>query len=99
MEASFSAKGYSPDPGKIQGISDMPAPQTKQELQSFSRCGQLPADIHATSESSHMEPLMSPTEKGEHLRMGPKCEWQFPENQRFARKFITWTVAWYFEQK
>ena len=31
----FSAKGYSPDPGKIQGITDMPAPQTKQELQSF----------------------------------------------------------------
>ena len=31
----FSAKGYSPDPGKIQGISDIPAPQTKQELQSF----------------------------------------------------------------
>ena len=31
----FSAKGYSPDPGKIQGISDMPAPQTRQELQSF----------------------------------------------------------------
>ena len=31
----FSAKGYSPDPGKTQGISDMPTPQTKQELQSF----------------------------------------------------------------
>ena len=31
----FSAKGYSPDPGKIQGITDMPAPQTKQQLQSF----------------------------------------------------------------
>ena len=31
----FSAKGYSPDPGKIQGITNMPAPQTKQELQSF----------------------------------------------------------------
>ena len=31
----FSAKGYLPEPGKIQGISDMPAPQTKQELQSF----------------------------------------------------------------
>ena len=28
----FSAKGYLPDPGKIQGISNMPAPQTKQEL-------------------------------------------------------------------
>ena len=31
----FSAKGYSLDPGKIQGITNMPAPQTKQELQSF----------------------------------------------------------------
>ena len=31
----FSAKGYLPHPGKIQGISNMPAPQTKQELQSF----------------------------------------------------------------
>ena len=31
----FSAKGYLPDPGKIQGISNMPAPQTKQELQGF----------------------------------------------------------------
>ena len=31
----FSAKGYSLDPCKIQGITDMPAPQTKQQLQSF----------------------------------------------------------------
>ena len=31
----FSAKGYLPDPCKIQGITDMPACQTKQELQSF----------------------------------------------------------------
>ena len=31
----FSARGYPPDPGKIQGITDMSAPQTKQELQSF----------------------------------------------------------------
>ena len=43
----FSAKGYLPDPGKIQGITDMPAPQIKQELV-LSRCGQLPADIRAT---------------------------------------------------
>ena len=35
FDGVFSAKGYSPDPGKIQGISNMPAPQTKQELQSF----------------------------------------------------------------
>ena len=31
----FSAEGYSPDPEKIQGISEMTPPQTKQELQSF----------------------------------------------------------------
>ena len=31
----FSAEGYSPDPEKIQGISEMTPPQIKQELQSF----------------------------------------------------------------
>ena len=31
----FSANGYSPDPEKIQGITEMTAPQTKQGLQSF----------------------------------------------------------------
>ena len=31
----FSTEGYSPDPEKIQGISEMTPPQMKQELQSF----------------------------------------------------------------
>ena len=31
----FSAEGYSPDPEKIQGISEMTPPQMKHELQSF----------------------------------------------------------------
>ena len=31
----FSANGYSPDPDKSQGITEMTTPQTKQELQSF----------------------------------------------------------------
>ena len=31
----FSASGYSPDPEKIQGITEMTPPQMKQELQSF----------------------------------------------------------------
>ena len=31
----FYPEGYSPDPEKIQGISEMTPPQTKQELQSF----------------------------------------------------------------
>ena len=33
--AVFLAKGYSPDPAKIQGITEMTPPQMKQELQSF----------------------------------------------------------------
>ena len=69
----FSAKGYSSDPGEIQGINDMPVPQTKQELQSFSRCHELPADICATSESPNRT-TQSPAEEGEHLCMGRKCE-------------------------
>ena len=35
---------------------------------------------------------MSPTEKGEHIHLGPKCEQQFPENKRFAQKLITQTI-------
>ena len=31
----FLAQGYSPDLEKVQGITEMPPPQTKQELQSF----------------------------------------------------------------
>ena len=31
----FSTVGYSPDPEKIKGITEMTPPQTKQELQSF----------------------------------------------------------------
>ena len=69
----FSAKGYSPDPGKIQGISDMPTPPNKARITVFSRCSQLPADIHAASESPHGT-AQSPVEKREYLHMGPKCE-------------------------
>ena len=65
----------------------MPAPQTKQELQSFLGAVQLPADIRATPESSYRT-AQSPAEKGEHIHMGPKCEQQLPENQRFVGKYI-----------
>ena len=84
----FSAKGYSPDPGKIQGISDMPAPQTKQELQSFLGAVNY-LQTFVPHLSHHMEPLKVLLKKREYLRMGPKCKWQFPENKRFARKFIS----------
>ena len=52
----FSAKGYSLDPGKIQGITDMPAPQTKQELQSFLGAVNY-LQTFVPHLSHHMEPL------------------------------------------
>ena len=44
----FSTQGYLPDTGKIQGIIEMSAPQTKQELVIF-RCSKLPEDICSPS--------------------------------------------------
>ena len=49
----FSAEGYSPDPEKIQGISKMTPPQTKQELQSFVGSSELSADIRSPSQLEH----------------------------------------------
>ena len=69
----FSAKGYSPDPGKIQGISDMPASHTKQELQSFLGAVNY-LQTFVPHLSHHTELLRVLLEKGEHLCMGPKCK-------------------------
>ena len=52
----FSANGYSPDPEKIQGITEMTPPQMKQELQSFLGA----VNYHQTfipHLSNHTEPL------------------------------------------
>ena len=45
----FSTEGYSPDPEKIQGISEMTPPQTKQELV-IPWCSELSADLHPSSQ-------------------------------------------------
>ena len=48
----FSAEGYSPDPEKIQGISEMTPPQTKQELV-IPWCSELTAEFHPSSQLKH----------------------------------------------
>ena len=45
----FSVKGYLPDPGKIQGINWHASTPNQTGITVRSRCGQLPADICATS--------------------------------------------------
>ena len=50
----FSVKGYSPDPGKIQGITEMtPPPQNQTRATVIPGSSELPASIHSPSESSH----------------------------------------------
>ena len=39
-------KGVMPDPKKVEAIKKMQAPQTKQELQSFFRYGELSSSVH-----------------------------------------------------
>ena len=54
----FSAEGYSPDPEKIQGISEMTPPQMKQELQSFLGAVNYPQTF-VPHLSSNTEPLQA----------------------------------------
>ena len=51
--AEYSAQGMHPDPKKVQGITEMTAPTDKQQLQIFSRYGQLHGDIHSKPLTSH----------------------------------------------
>ena len=91
LVAFFSAKGYSPDPGKIQGISNMPAPQTKQELQSF--LGAMNYLQTFMRHLSHHTELLRVLLKKENTFAWDQNVNKFPENQRFAQKFITWTIT------
>ena len=65
----FSAEGYSPDPEKTQGISEMTPPQTKQELQSFLGAVNY-LQMFVPHLSSNTEPLCAPPQEGELLCMG-----------------------------
>ena len=52
----FSAKGYSPDPEKIQCISEMTPPQMKTGATIIPRCSELPADIRSSSQQQYRAP-------------------------------------------
>ena len=73
----FSAKGYSPDPEKIQGITDMTPPQTKQELVIF-RSGQLSFVLHL---SHNTEPLWMLLKKDNIFAWDENSQHMLPENQ------------------
>ena len=75
----FSTQGYSPDPEKIQGISEMTPPQTRQELV-LPQCSELSADFHSSSQLQYRAPL-GPPQKGEQLCLGWEFQHVLPENQ------------------
>ena len=62
-------KGYSPDPAKIQGITEMTAPQMKQELQSFLGAVNY-LQTFMPDLSHHTEPLRAILEKREQFCLG-----------------------------
>ena len=75
----FSAEGYSPDPEKIKGISEMTPPQMKQELQSF-----LGAVNYLQTFVPHLSSNTAPPgppQKGELLCLGRKHQHMLPENK------------------
>ena len=76
----FSAEGYSPDPEKIEGISEITPPQTKQELQSFFGAVNYLQTFCSSSQLQHGDPL-GPPQKGELLCLGWELQHLLPENQ------------------
>ena len=76
----FSAQGYSPDPAKIQGITEMTPPQMKQELQSFLGAVNY-LQTFAPHLSHHMEPLQTILKKENTFTWDAECQQQFSENQ------------------
>ena len=70
----FSAKGYSPDPAKIQGITEMTAPQMKQELQLFLGAVNY-LQTFVPHLSHHTEPLQAILKK-EKFRLGREFKQQ-----------------------
>ena len=87
----FSAKGYSPDPGKIQGITNMPAPQTKQELQSFLGAINY-LQTFMPHLSHHTEPLRVLLKKENTFTWDQNANDSFQKIKGFVRNFITQTL-------
>ena len=84
----FSVKGYSPDPAKIQGITEMTAPQTKQELQSFLGAVNY-LQTFVPHLSHHTEPLLAILKKENSFAWDREFKQQFPENQVPAQRKLS----------
>ena len=84
--------------GKIQGITEMSAPQTKQELQSFLDAVNY-LQTFIPHRSHHTEPLQVLLTEGEHIHMGWKCEQQLSKNQGHAKNMILELLKYYDRNK
>ena len=76
----FSAKGYSPDPGKIQGIRD-DTPSDEIGATIIFRGNKLSSNIHTPPHQSLHWTAMCTPEKGEQLHIGWELKHKLPENQ------------------
>ena len=77
----FSAEGHSPDPEKIQSISEMTPPQIKTRATVLPQCSKLPGKPFIPHLSLNTEPLWALLKKKNCFAWDENSEHVLPENQ------------------
>ena len=94
----FSAKGYTPDPAKIQGITEMTPPQLKQELQSFLGAVNY-LQTFITHLSHHTEPLQAILRKENSFTWDENLNTSFQKIKSLLEKALLKPLRYYDRNK
>ena len=98
FSAVYSREGVEPDPRKIQGIEEMTAPETKQQLQSFlgmvTYMGNFIPHL-----SYHMEPLRQLLKKDVMFYWDDQLTWSFQEIKHLLKRATSKLLGYYDRRK
>ena len=94
----FSAQGYSLDPGKIQGITEMTPPQMKQELQSFLGAVNY-LQTFIPHPSHHTEPLCTLLKKENSFAWDKNLNTSFQKIKSLLEKALLKPIRYYDRNK
>ena len=94
----FSAEGYSPDPAKIQGITEMTSPQMKQELQAFLGAVNY-LQIFVPHLSHHTEPLWAILKKENSFTWDENSNTSFQKIKSLLEKALLKPLRYYDRNK
>ena len=96
--AIYSREGVEPDPWKIQGIEEMTAPETKQQLQSFlgmvTYMGNFIPHL-----SHHTEPLRQLLKKDVTFYWDDQLTWSFQEIKHLLKRATSKPLEYYDQRK